>query len=111
MRIERRPMSQGTLFELIGRLELGAARHLRRVLAGPASDGGVVTVDISQLESCDAGGVDVLVTLTKRARVASGELLLTSPQADVLRVFEEAGALRDLRFALERDKSPERVQD
>ena len=38
------------------------------MLAGPASDGGVVTLDLSELLSCDVAGIDVLVNLTKRAR-------------------------------------------
>jgi anti-anti-sigma factor len=89
MKIERAVTDDGPVFRLVGRLEGGAARQLQRVLSGPASDGGVVTVDLTDLEMCDAGGASVFVTLSKRARLASGGLVLSSPSESVLRVLTE----------------------
>jgi anti-anti-sigma factor len=96
MKIERQAGHEGPVFKLVGRLEGGAARQLERMLSGPASDGGVVTVDLGGLESCDAHGVAVFVTLTNRARVACGALVLTSPSTETLQMFERAGALDTL---------------
>jgi len=90
MRIDRRTALQGPEFTLVGRLEDGAVRRLQRVLSGPASAGEVVTLDLSELEACDADGAALLATITKRARAAGGELLLAAAPPDVLRAFDDA---------------------
>ena len=97
MRIERVEAGGGPVFRLSGRLEGLASRHLLRMLNGPTSDGDVITIDASTLETCDAQGADALVWLTKRARTAGGDLLLTAPQACVLDELQEAGALDGLQ--------------
>ena len=77
--IERTPGANGRAFRLVGDLDNGVARQLQRILSGPASDGEGLTVDLSGLDSCDTECARLLVTLTKRARIAEGDLVLTSP--------------------------------
>ena len=96
MQIQRVLVSHGSEFRLIGELDRASCRQLQRMLAGPASDGGVVTLDLSELHSCDAAGIDVLVALTKRAEIASGALLLRSATDDVLQTFKGSDALAKL---------------
>jgi anti-anti-sigma factor len=102
VRIERRQTNDGITFKLIGRLETGAARHLSRVIRGPVSDGGSVTVDLSSLESCDAEGLRALGALLACARAASGTLVLVSPTEPV----RESLAASELRDALEVTDGP-----
>src|SRR5260221_484958 len=68
--IERIPGANGRAFRLVGDLDAGVARQLQRILSGPASDGEGLTVDLSGLVSCDTECARLLVTLTKRARIA-----------------------------------------
>ncbi len=96
LRIERTAGGDGRVFRLIGDLEGGAQRQLQRILAGPASDGGLLTIDLSGLGACDADCARLLVTLTKRARISDGNLVLTSPTAEVLHVLTTIAAPEDL---------------
>ena len=96
MRIERVLVAHGSEFRLVGALNQASSRQLERVLAGPASDGGIVTLDLSELQSCDEAGIDVLVNLTKRAAIATGALLLRSATDDVLQTFIGSDALAKL---------------
>jgi len=90
--IERTAGTNGRAFKLVGDLEAGVGRQLQRMLSGPASDGGVLTVDLSGLDSCDSECVRLLITLTKRARIAEGDLVLTSPSSAVLSSLTKIGA-------------------
>jgi hypothetical protein len=56
-----------------------------------------VTLDLGQLESCDAAGVDLLVTLTRRAHSASGDLLLQFVPENIHAAFSAADASQELR--------------
>ena len=96
--IDRTAGTQGRGFQLSGVLDASVARQLQRMLSGPASDGGMLTIDLSGLESCDAECARLLVTLTKRARVAEGELVLTSPSAAVLEVLLSIASASDLHI-------------
>ena len=96
--IERTTGTNGRAFRLTGDLESGVARQLQRILSGPASDGGKLTVDLSGLDSCDSECTRLLITLTKRARIAEGDLVLTSPSPDVLRSLTAIGAPDDLHI-------------
>lgn len=98
LEIERAAGANGRAFRLIGDLEVGVARQLQRVLSGPASDGGLLTVDVSGLDSCDSECVRLLITLTKRARVADGDLVLTAPSPEVLASLTKIGAPDDLHI-------------
>ena len=77
MRIQRVLVSHGSEFRLVGELDHSSCRQLQRMLAGPASDGGVVTLDLS-------------------AEIASGALLLRSATDDVLQTFKGSDALAKL---------------
>ena len=96
--IERTAGTQGRAFRLVGVLDAGVERQLQRILSGPASDGGTLTVDLSGLESCDSECVRLLITLTKRARIAEGDLVLTSPSPEVLVSLTKIGAPDDLHI-------------
>jgi hypothetical protein len=61
------------------------------VLAGPTSDGSIVTLDLSQLAGCDEAGANLLAHLTRRAKFAGGALVLRSVPHDVLRTLDATG--------------------
>ena len=96
--IERTAGTDGRAFRLVGALDGGVARQLQRMLSGPASDGGLLTVDLSGLDSCDTECVRLFITLTKRARIAEGDLVLTSPSAAVLLALTKIAAPEDLHI-------------
>jgi anti-anti-sigma regulatory factor len=99
--IERTAGTNGRAFRLTGALEGGVSRQLQRVLSGPASDGGLLTVDLSGLESCDADCVRLLVTLTKRARIADGDLVLTAPSPAVMESLTSVAGADELHIETE----------
>src|ERR1700752_1276193 len=96
--IKRIAGANGRAFRLVGDLDSGAARQLQRILSGPASDGEGLTVDLSGLDSCDADCARLLVTLTKRARIAEGDLVLTSPTPAVLEVLTKIAGTDELNI-------------
>ena len=108
MRIERLDLGTELSFRLIGRLEGLASRQLLRMLNGPAGDGGVVTIDLDELQTCDAAGADAFVLLTKRAREAGGDVFLTAPRARVMHDLDQAGALDKLQLTAPENAMPER---
>ena len=96
--IERIAGAGGRAFRLVGDLDTGTARQLQRILSGPASDGEGLTVDLSGLESCDTECARLLVTLTKRARIAEGDLVLTSPSPAVLLMLTKIAGSDELNI-------------
>ena len=96
--IKRIAGANGRAFRLVGDLETGVARQLQRILSGPASDGEGLTVDLGAVESCDAECARLLVTLTKRARIAEGDLVLTSPSPAVLEVLTKIAGTDELNI-------------
>jgi ABC-type transporter Mla MlaB component len=102
-RAERQRTEHGTSFRLVGRLEGVAVQRLERLLAGPSADGGVVTLDLGQLEACDAGGLVLLVALTKRAHIASGDLVLEAVPEGLWEMFRTEDALAKLHITPARD--------
>jgi ABC-type transporter Mla MlaB component len=97
-RVERQRTDDGSSFRLIGRLEGAAVQRLERQLVGPSSDGSIVTLDLGQLESCDAAGLALLVALTKRAHVASGDFILHAVPNEIRKMFLTENALTKLHF-------------
>jgi ABC-type transporter Mla MlaB component len=97
-RIERQRTDDGSSFKLVGRLEGPAIQKVERLLAGPSSDGSVVTLDLDGLESCDAAGLALLVALTKRAHVASGDLVLRRVSNDMREMFHAENATTKLHL-------------
>jgi anti-sigma B factor antagonist len=104
--IKRTAGANGRAFRLVGDLETGVARQLQRILSGPASDGEGLTVDLSLLDSCDSDGVRLLVTLTKRARIAESDLVLTSPSPAVLQILTTVAAPDDLNIVETEPSTP-----
>ena len=96
--IERIAGANGRAFRLVGDLEGGVARQLQRILSGPASDGEGLTVDLSGLASCDTECARLLVTLTKRARIAEGDLVLTAPTSAVLEILTKIAGPDELNI-------------
>jgi anti-anti-sigma regulatory factor len=96
--IERIPGANGRAFRLVGDLEAGVARQMQRILSGPASDGEGLTVDLGGLTSCDTECARLLVTLTKRARIAEGDLVLTSPRPAVLEILMKVAGPGELNI-------------
>src|SRR4051812_15543885 len=96
--IERIAGAGGRAFRLVGDLDAGVARQMQRILSGPASDGEGLTVDLSGLDSCDAECARLLVTLTKRAHVAEGDLVLTAPSPAVLAVLTKVAGTDELNI-------------
>jgi anti-anti-sigma factor len=96
--IERTPGAGGRAFRLVGDLDTGVARQLQRILSGPASDGEGLTVDLSGLDSCDTECARLLITLTKRARIAEGDLVLTSPSPAVLQILTKIAGSDELNI-------------
>jgi anti-anti-sigma regulatory factor len=96
--IERTARANGRAFRLTGDLEAGVARQLQRVLSGPASDGGLLTVDLSGLDSCDDHCVRLFIMLTKRARIAEGDLVLRAPSPGVMQSLTSIGTPAELHI-------------
>jgi ABC-type transporter Mla MlaB component len=99
VRIERRASDDTLTFLLFGRLEGLAARHLQRVLAGAVCDGSNVTLDLAGVSACDDEGAAALVSLKKRARDASGQLVVSEPPATLVPMLERAGVLGPSKLA------------
>jgi anti-anti-sigma factor len=109
VRIERSGSEHGSSFRLIGEFRGTARRQLERLLAGPVSDGSIVTLDLGKLECCDEAGANVLVTLTKRAQLAGGALVLQSVSDDVLRSFDASGVRSSLHIVELTGDGPKRA--
>jgi ABC-type transporter Mla MlaB component len=101
-RVERKRTDDGSSFELVGRLEGPAIHKLERLLAGPCSDGSVVTLDLDRLEFCDAAALALLVALTKRAHVASGDLVLRAVPNEIREMFRAEDTLTKLHIVPQR---------
>lgn len=96
--IKRIAGANGRAFRLVGDLDSGAARQLQRMLSGPASDGEGLTVDLSGLDSCDTECARLLITLSKRARIAEGDLVLTAPIPAVLQMLTKTAGPDELNI-------------
>ncbi|MCU1426852.1 MAG: hypothetical protein JWL83_852 [Actinomycetia bacterium] len=72
-------------------------RQLARVLGGPASDGGDLIIDITGMSACDDAGLQALVALTKRARLAEGDVILVAPAANIRETLSKAVEAGELR--------------
>jgi anti-anti-sigma factor len=97
-RVERQRSENSSSFRLIGKLEGASVRTLERVLAGPSADGGVVRLDLGLLESCDASGIALLVSLTKRAHIAAGDFVLQNVSCEMRAMFCTEDALTKLHL-------------
>ena len=77
---------------VIGELDLSTAPRLREVLAELAGKGTIdVTLDLADMSFIDSTGVSVLVSGLKRLRETGGNLVLQSPRASAMKVFDITG--------------------
>jgi anti-sigma B factor antagonist len=77
---------------LSGELDASTAGQLYEQLAELTRDGVVhVALDLSALEFMDSTGLSVLIAEHKRTTASGGELIIVSPQSQVLRMFEITG--------------------
>jgi anti-anti-sigma factor len=105
--ISTRTPSGRTIVRLCGALDLAAAPALRERLIGMLHDGpGLLVLDLSQVLSCDASGLAVLIGTQRRARLLGIRMRLAAPSLPVARVLRSTGLDRsftvcpDLRGAL-----------
>jgi anti-sigma B factor antagonist len=73
-------------------IDITNAAELRTALLESAAHGpGAFVVDLTRTQFCDTSGLHALVAAHKRARAASGDMLLVTPGAGVLRIFAITG--------------------
>jgi len=98
---EIRRADNHALVLLRGELDSSTAGQLYEQLSELTRDGVVhVALDLSELEFMDSTGLSVVVAEHKRTTASGGELVLLSPQSQVLRMFEMTG-LTDVLHILE----------
>jgi anti-sigma B factor antagonist len=73
-------------------IDITNAAELRTALLESAAHGpGAFVVDLTRTQFCDTSGLHALVAAHKRARAASGDMLLVTPGAGVLRILAITG--------------------
>src|SRR6266487_4145858 len=77
-------------FRLIGELDASTAESLGAILAGEPTDGGDLTLDLTDLTFLDSSGIH-LVIRTASALGGRGRLRLVDPRSSVARVIEATG--------------------
>lgn len=89
---ETRRGESGAVVLLSGELDASTSGLLYEQLAELTRDGIVhVTLDLSALEFMDSTGLSVVITEHKRTTASGGELVIVSPQSQVIRMFEITG--------------------
>jgi anti-sigma B factor antagonist len=87
---------------LSGELDASTAGQLYEQLAELTRDGVVhVALDLSALEFMDSTGLSVVIAEHKRTTASGGELVVVSPQTQVLRLFEITGLTEILHIRSE----------
>jgi anti-anti-sigma factor len=96
-----------TIVRLCGALDIDGAPALRERLIDMLHRGpGLLVLDLSQVLSCDASGLAVLIGTQRRARLLGIMMRLAAPSLPVTRVLRSTGLFRsfticpDLRGAL-----------
>jgi anti-anti-sigma factor len=96
-----------TIVRLRGALDIDGAPALRERLIDMLHRGpGLLVLDLSQVLSCDASGLAVLIGTQRRARLLGIMMRLAAPSLPVTRVLRSTGLYRsfticpDLRGAL-----------
>jgi anti-anti-sigma factor len=89
------PSSGRIIVRLTGGLDLAAAPALREQLIDVVHRGtGVLVVDLSCIQSCDAAGLAVLVGTQRRARLFGTMMRLLAPSPAVTKVLRSTGLER-----------------
>ena len=99
------------IVEVSGELEMHAAHELRTELQRVcAVEKPRVLIDLSQVSFIDSTGIGVLVGGLKRAREASGALVLVCPTPRLRRIFEITGLLQALPMYQTRAEAMEALE-
>jgi anti-sigma B factor antagonist len=86
-----------TIVRVRGALDITAAPALRERLIGVLHRGtGLLVLDLSQVLSCDASGLAVLIGTQRRARLLGRELRLAAPSPAVAKLLRSTGLERSL---------------
>jgi anti-sigma B factor antagonist len=81
-----------TIVRLGGALDIDGAPALRERLIGMLHRGpGLLVFDLSQVLSCDASGLAVLISTQRRARLLGIMMRLAAPSLPVARVLRSTG--------------------
>jgi anti-anti-sigma factor len=93
-----------TIVRLSGALDLAAAPALRERLIDVLHRGtGLLVLDLSQVLSCDASGLAVLIGTQRRARLLGTVMRLAAPSLPVTKLLRSTGL--DRSFAIYPDLS------
>jgi len=86
------PSSGRTVIRLNGGLDLAAASELREQLIDVLHRGTeLLILDLSQVRSCDAAGLAVLIGTQRRARLLGTRVRLLAPSIPVTQVLRSTG--------------------
>ncbi|MFJ8363147.1 STAS domain-containing protein [Streptomyces sp. NPDC093984] len=98
--IHRRNRGEGALVTLAGEIGPATSPLLRAALEQCLRDGvTVVDIDLSTVGSCDARGLDVLLSMSRRAGRVHASLRLHHPCAQIARLLDVTGSTRLLLAA------------
>jgi anti-anti-sigma factor len=88
-------LSGRTIVRLCGALDIDGAPALRERLIDVLHRGpGLLVLDLSQVLSCDASGLAVLIGTQRRARLLGVMMRLAAPSLPVTRVLRSTGLYR-----------------
>ncbi|WP_078603190.1 MULTISPECIES: STAS domain-containing protein [unclassified Streptomyces] len=91
--IHRRNRGEGALVTLAGEIGPATAPLLRTSLEQCLRDGvNVIDVDLTTVGSCDAGGLDLFLSMSRRAGRAHSSLRLHHPCAQITRLLDVTGS-------------------
>jgi anti-anti-sigma factor len=83
---------------LIGELDINAAADLRVALLQHLEQHACISLDLSQIESCDAAGIQLLLALEESAKAAGKPFIVLAASDAFTTSSEELGIAGD-RFA------------
>jgi len=97
--IEVRQEPGYVLVTVAGEVDIATVPQLRQRLAGPASRGWPLIVDLDQVTFMDAAGLGVLVGAASRAAACGGSLHAVCARHQVRRLFAITGLDRQIPLA------------
>jgi anti-anti-sigma factor len=90
-----------TTVHLSGEIDIFTSAALRRrLLSTVRHSASLLILDLSQVTSCDAAGLGVLVGIQKRARARGITLTLTAPRPYMSRLLRITGLERSLPLSV-----------
>ena len=95
-----------TIVRLSGALDIEGVPALRERLIDVLRRGpGLLVLDLSQVLSCDASGLAVLIGTQRRARLLGIMMRLASPSLPVMRLLRSTGLYRSFTIAADGQRS------